>query len=118
MQQCYIQNGAPARWQLELTRSFHDLIGQLRQDRNPACQSHEYRRSKVTPCIGGGTWRKRQEEKGCKLERAGALARRRYGFISEIKTDVVDTGTIAVNITSETHVAAKAVFSRCYSLRP
>lgn len=92
-----------------MTRSFHDLIGQLRQDSNPACQSHEHKRSKVTPCIRGGTRRKRREEKGCKLERTGALAGRRHGFVSEIKTDVVDIGTIPVNITSETHVGAMDV---------
>lgn len=92
-----------------MTRSFHDLIGQLRQDSNTACQSHEYKRSKFTPCTQGGTWRKWQEEEGRKLERTGALAGHRHGFISEIKMDVVNIGTIAVNITSETHVAAKAV---------
>lgn len=92
-----------------MTRSFHDLIGQLRQDSNTACQSHEYKRSKFTPCTRGGTWRKWQEEEGRKLERTGALAGHRHGFISEIKMDVVNIGTIAVNTTSETHIAAKAV---------
>lgn len=53
---------------------------------------------------------KMTRRKGRKLEGTGALAGRRHGFISEIKMDVEDIGTITVKTTSKTLVAAKAVF--------